>query len=230
MSEAKDLRVVHKPMRRLVEERLREAIETGRFAPGQHLPDRFLCETFGASRTIVREAVRLVEAEGLIVTIPNRGPFVAYLSSIEAEQIYEVRSVLEALAGEGFAIRATDEERAELRKAYETLAELPEDADRETLLAIKRYFYAVLMRGCRNPHVARMFEAIISRNTQLRATSLSVPGRLPHTIEEIRRVVEAVEARDAEGAWLACRAHVRSAAAVALRILREREEVAAADR
>lgn len=186
---------------------------------------------FGASRSVVREAVRLLEAEGLITTIPNRGPFVSFLSPTEAEHIYEVRGVLEALAGEGFAQRASAEERAELRRVYEALAALPpQGTDQATLLGLKRDFYEVLMRGCRNPLVARMFETIINRNTQLRATSLSDPGRLPNTVAEIRRMVEAVEARDAAGAWEACRAHVRIAAEVALRILREHEQAARAAR
>ncbi|PWC28676.1 GntR family transcriptional regulator [Teichococcus aestuarii] len=229
MTEDMALRVVPRPMRKQVEEGLRNAIMNGRFAPGQHLPDRMLCELFGASRSVVREAVRLLEAEGLVTTIPNRGPFVSFLSPAEAEQVYEVRGVLEALAGEGFALRASAAERAELRRIYEALAALPpRGADQAVLLGLKRDFYEVLMRGSRNPLVGRMFETIINRNTQLRATSLSDPGRLPDTVAEIRRVVEAIEARDAAGAWEACRAHVRSAAAVALRILREREQEARA--
>ncbi|PHK95428.1 GntR family transcriptional regulator [Pseudoroseomonas rhizosphaerae] len=223
------LRVVPRPMRKQVEEGLRDAIMTGRFAPGQHLPDRLLCELFGASRSVVREAVRLLEAEGLVTTYPNRGPFVSFLSPAEAEQVYEVRGVLEALAGEGFAQRASAGERAELRRVLEALAALPpRGADQAALLALKREFYEVLMRGCRNPLVARMFETIINRNAQLRATSLSDPGRLSGTVAELRRVVEAIEARDAAGAWQACRDHVRSAAEVALRILREHERAARA--
>jgi DNA-binding GntR family transcriptional regulator len=212
------------PMRRQVEEGLRDAIIAGRFAPGQHLPDRLLCELFGASRSVVREAVRLLEAEALVVVLPNRGPFVAWLSSAEAAQIYEVRGVLEALAGEGFAIRATEAERAELRAVYERLAAAGEAAERADLLAIKRDFYAVLLRGCRNPMVARMLDQMLNRNSQLRATSLSEPGRLPHTVAELRRVVQAIEHRDPDGAWEACRHHVKRAGAVAIRILREREE------
>ncbi|MFH5923117.1 GntR family transcriptional regulator [Roseomonas xinghualingensis] len=218
------LRAAPQPMRRQVEEGLRNAIASGRFAPGQHLTDRMLCEVFGASRSVVREAVRLLEAEGLIVLVPNRGQFVAYLSSAEAAHIYEVRGVLEALAAEGFAIRATDAERAELRQIYEHLADVGPETDRMALLAIKRDFYAVLLRGCRNPLVARMLDQMLNRNSQLRATSLSDPARLPHTIRELRWVVEAIEHRDPEGAWEASRLHVRRAAAVALRILRGREE------
>lgn len=224
------LRVVPTPMRRQVEEGLRSAIVNGRFLPGEHLSDRVLCELTGASRSVVREAVRLLEAEGLVTVQPNRGPFVAHLSVDEASQIYELRSVLEALAGEGFALRATDEERRALREVFEELARCGPDTERETLLAIKQRFYGGLLKGARNAYVARMLEQLMNRNMQLRAMSLSDPGRLPWTIKEIRRVVEAIERRDPDEAFIACREHVQRAADVALRILRVQQDVPTSDR
>lgn len=218
------LRVTPQPVRRQVEERLREAIIDGRFLPGDHLPDRKLCELFGVSRSVIREAVRLLEAEGLIELVPNRGPFVAYLSPADAAQVYEVRATLEALAGRGFAERASAEEIAELRAVFEELAAVRPGADRSAVLGIKRRFYDVLLRGCRNAYVARMLDQLLNRNTQLRATTLSDPERLPHTIAELRRIVEAMERRDGEGAWEACRDHVTEAARVALRILNRHAE------
>ena len=217
------LRVQPQPVRQQVEDQLRGAIISGAFAPGSHLSDRALCEQFGVSRSIIREAVRLMEAEGLVTVVPYRGPFVAFLSAAEAAQVYEVRGALEALAGEGFAVRASDEERAELRAVYEELAAAGPAAGRAALLDLKRRFYDVLLRGSRNAYVGRMLGQLLNRNAQLRATSLSDPDRLPNTVREIRRIVEAVERRDPEGAWTACREHVAAAAAVALRILRQRE-------
>jgi DNA-binding GntR family transcriptional regulator len=220
------LRVVPYPVRQQVEDRLRRAVMDGTFPPGTHLADRLLCEQFDVSRSIIREAVRLLEAEGLVTVVPHRGPFVTSLSAAEATQVYEVRAALEALAGENFAERASDEERAELRRAYEVLAAMGPDSGRQALLDIKRAFYDVLLRGCRNAYAARMLGQLLNHNTQLRATSLSDPNRLPHTVREMRRIVAAIEQRDRVGAAEACRDHVRAAAAVALRVLRERERQA----
>lgn len=217
------IRISPSPVRRQVEEHLRRAITDGVYAPGEHLPDRVLCEQLGVSRSIVREAVRLLEAEGLVTVVPYRGPFVALLSAEDAAQVYEVRAALEGLAGAGFAERASDDERAELRRVYEALEASDPANGRRALLEIKRRFYDVLLRGCRNAYAARMLQQLLNRNTQLRAMSLSAPDRLPSTIREIGRIVEAVERRDAEGARQACLDHVRAAAAVALRILRERD-------
>jgi DNA-binding GntR family transcriptional regulator len=222
MTDDDRLRVVPQPIRRQVENGLREAIARGRFAPGEPLPDRMLCELFGASRPVVREAIRLLEAEGLVTVQPNRSPFVAFLSSGEAAQLYELRGALEALAGEGFALRASDEERSELRQVYEALAACKSAAQGD-LVAIKRRFYDVLLRGCRNDYIRRTLEPLLARISQLRATSLSAPGRLQNTISEIGRVLEAVEQRDAKGAAEACRVHIAKAAETALEVLRNHE-------
>ena len=221
------MRATSQLMRRQVEERLRAAIIGGQYAPGEHLSDRVLCEQLGASRSIMREAVRLLEAEGLLTVIPHRGPFVAFLSAAEAAQIYEVRATLESLAAEGFAERASDEERLELRRVYEQLAACKPDFGQHALLQLKQRFYAVLLRGCRNAYVGRMLEQLFNRITQLRATSLSAPDRLHASIAEIGRIVESIEQRDSEGAAKACHDHVRAAAAAALPLLRERERQAA---
>lgn len=211
-------------LRSAVEDRLRLEIVTGELPPGAHLPDRSLCERFGVSRTVVREAIRLLEAEGLVAVLPHRGPFVAVLTAAEAVQIYEVREALEALAGRGFAERASDEERAALRAVVRGI-EISGPADtRAMLLERKREFYAILLAGSRNEYAARMLGLLLNRNSQLRATSLSSPNRLPDTIRELRRIVDAIDRRDGEGAAAACREHVRAAAAVALRVLRERED------
>jgi DNA-binding GntR family transcriptional regulator len=217
------MKIVPRPVRQQVEDGLRDAIVSGRFLPGDHLPDRALCEIFGTSRSVVREAVRLLEAEGLIVVHPNRGPFVASMSVAEATEIYEVRAALEALAGEGFAMRASDAERAALRAVYEELCQADAAGPRQALLDIKQRFYEILTRGSRNSYAARMLDRLLSRNAQLRAMSMSRADRLPQTILEIGEIMEAIERRDAVAAGVACRAHVHQAAQVALRILGEQE-------
>ncbi len=213
------LKIVPQPVRRQVEDALREAIVTGRFLPGDHLPDRVLCEAFGTSRSVVREAVRLLEAEGLIVVYPNRGPFVAPLTGEEAREIYEVRAALEALAGEGFARHASPAQRAALRTVYEELRDSGAAASRQNLLEMKRRFYELLSQGCGNAYAARMLDRLLCRNAQLRATSLSSPDRLPRTIEELGAIIEAIESNDPAAAAAACRRHVEQAAAVALALL-----------
>src|SRR5690606_21170839 len=109
------------PVRKVVEKGLREAIIRGDLAPGAHLVDRELCDMFDVSRTVVREAQRSLEAEGLVEIIPHRGVFVRRISYDEAQQIYDVRKVLEALAGQKCAMNATETDIAELEAVCEQL-------------------------------------------------------------------------------------------------------------
>lgn len=118
MSEAR-VRRVAAPLRQQVVGELRESILAARFEPGTRLVEKVLCERYEVSRTVVREALRQLEAEGLVRIVANRGPVVATLSPQEAASLYEVRGALEALAGSLFAQRATDEQCAALQQALQ---------------------------------------------------------------------------------------------------------------
>jgi DNA-binding transcriptional MocR family regulator len=88
-----DLRIEHAPatLRALAVDRLRQAIITGRFAGGDRLVERTLCDQLGVSRSVVREAIRYLEAEGLVETLSRSGPVVATLDWDQARQIYDIR-------------------------------------------------------------------------------------------------------------------------------------------
>src|SRR3954447_14533312 len=94
------LRIADVPtVRSRVGQKLREAIMAGVFKPGQRLVERELCEMTGVSRPSIREALRLLEAEGLVSIVAHRGPVVSTISVEEAEQLYAARALLEGFAG-----------------------------------------------------------------------------------------------------------------------------------
>ena len=86
-------------LRQQVTDRLRDAVLSGMFEPGMKLVERDLCEMLGISRTVLREALQHLGAEGLITNVPHKGPMVATITAQEARDIYAVRGALEALAG-----------------------------------------------------------------------------------------------------------------------------------
>ena len=96
------------PLRHSVTESIRNAIAAGVFKAGARLPERDLCAMTGVSRTLVREALRQLESEGLINVIAHRGPVVSRVTPEQAEGIYQVRIELEGLASQLFAERASD--------------------------------------------------------------------------------------------------------------------------
>ncbi|MBI3145489.1 MAG: GntR family transcriptional regulator, partial [Pseudogulbenkiania sp.] len=87
-----------KTLRELTLEKMRDAILSAYFKPGERLVERALCEELGVSRSIVREVLRHLETEGLVESIPHQGPVVATLDADKAAQIYEIRALLEGHA------------------------------------------------------------------------------------------------------------------------------------
>jgi DNA-binding GntR family transcriptional regulator len=220
VTEPLSLRVgrVAAPLREQVLDVLRRAIVDQRLPPGHRLIERELIEQTGVSRTTVREVLRELAAEGLVRTIPQKGAIVAVPSAEEAADLYEVRAVLEALAARRFVERASGQDVEELRAA---LAELERvtvgGAETRAMLNAKDRFYDVLLRGSGNRAVHEILSGLKARVGLLRTSSLSQPGRAERSLEELRAIVEAVEARDAEASARACAHHVEQAAKAGLR-------------
>src|ERR1700734_3640856 len=98
------------PLRQQVVRLIREDILNGGLVPGQRLVESGLCEAYGVSRTVIREALRQLESERLITVMPNLGPIVTILTESEIRALYVVRGTLEGLAGELFALNASPQE------------------------------------------------------------------------------------------------------------------------
>lgn len=209
------------PVRSQVVETLRTAITSGRFAPGQRLVEKDLCDLLGVSRPSVREALRELESEGLINTIPNRGPLVSLLSARDAASIYEVRGVLEGLAAKLFAEKATPEQVQELSDSVEQLDTAYATLDVEQILVAKRAFYKVLLEGSQNVVIPSLLRTMNARITQLRRVSLSSPKRLPGSLKEIRAVLKAIKNRDPEAAFQASLRHIEQASKAAIAKLKD---------
>lgn len=208
------------PVRQKVVEVLRRAITEGRFAPGERLTERALCELTGVSRVSVREALRQLESEGLIEIQPNRGPLVSRLSKQDAVSLYQMRGALEALAARLFASLATDEKIEELSAAVSLLQQAYKRRDIEAIVVGKRKFYEVLIEGSGNSMIGATLNTMYARINQLRRISLSSPRRGPQSMREIRAVLAAIKRRDPEAAYAASLHHVEQAAKAALANLR----------
>jgi DNA-binding GntR family transcriptional regulator len=208
------------PLRRKAEDALREKIIAGYFSPGERLKERELIELLGVSRTSLREALRQIEAEGLITLAPNKGPVVAKLSYEQAEEIYEVRNTLEAQACLGFAERASSKQINQLRACFELLRKQALSGDVEGTVSLSSDFYEIILEGCGNSLLRSMVTQIHNRIVLLRRTSLSEADRLPETLAELTQIYEALIARDGHAAGVASQHHVRQASRVALRVMR----------
>ena len=223
MTQTNALRVERNPalIRSQVLDNLRQAILDRRLAPGQRLIERELVELTGVSRTSVREALRELAAEGLVTAIPNKGTVVTSVSAEEARQLYQVRSALEGLAGRLFVANATAAQRKALARAMERIER--QAAKGIPILAAKDAFYDVLFEGGGNEALRSVVGGLHARVSVLRSLSLSVPGRLEHSLAELRAIVAAVQAGDADAAAAACSRHVEEAGRVGLVALAQQD-------
>jgi GntR family transcriptional regulator, trigonelline degradation regulator len=189
---------------------LRDAITAFRLRPGTTLVEREICEATGTSRATVREALRQLESEGLVVADGGRGMAVASLTRAETRQIYEVRGVLEGLATRLFTATADDEHITALRGVVDEMSGMTDDP--AAMLVKKSEFYEVLFAGAGNDELYRLWSSTRRRATLVRATSLSIPGRARTSLTEIQAIVDAIEAREPDRAAQLCVAHIEAAA------------------
>ena len=207
------------PIREQVEQRLRQAITGGHFRPGERLIERELCALLGVSRTSLREALRQLEGEGLVVNIPHKGMVVVTMTREEAKEIYQVRAVVEGLAGRLCADQMTEALEAALRGAMKQVEATYKSGSLPALVAAKDQFYQVLLDGCGNRTAGIVLQSLHDRIACLRTLTLAQPGRAAQSVVEMRRILEAILAQDPQAACCACIDHVEQAAAIAAQVL-----------
>jgi DNA-binding GntR family transcriptional regulator len=218
------------PLREQVVRVLRQAILDFELKPGQRLVERELIEQLQVSRTTVREVLRQLVAEGLVTVVPQKGAVVTAPSAEEAADIYDMRGIIEALVARRFVMRATPEQVIGLRKAFTAMEHaLDNSFSIQQQLAAKDGFYAALTAGAHSTAIAQILSSLQARVRVLRATSLSLPGRPRQAITEIRQVVEAIEAGDADSAARYSELHVQNAARAATQVLNTRDGAGIAD-
>jgi GntR family transcriptional regulator, trigonelline degradation regulator len=211
------------PLRRQVLEELRQSIIAGRLAPGSRLIERELIAMMGVSRTVIREALRQLEAEGLVAIIPNKGPVVRELTLAEAKDLYSIRAVLEGLAARLFTANASPAQKKLLEQALSATAQSYVDGDPTRILEAKNCFYDVLFQGAGSETLSSMISTLHVRIWRWRALGLGHPQRSEkrwkESIRGLRAMLASIAKRDAGLAERLLREEVTKAAEEVMRLL-----------
>jgi DNA-binding GntR family transcriptional regulator len=211
------------PLRRNVVDALRTAIIEGRLAPGARLIERELIQMTGVSRTVIREALRQLESEGVVATIPNKGPVVRQLTLDEAKDLYTIRGVLEGLAAKMFVANASAGDIAELKRALDDTFAAYREGEPDLVLNAKNRFYEILTQGAGSEILSQMLATLHARIRRWRALGLGHPKRSTtrsrESVKGLRDLLEAIRRRDADGAEEIARREVTNAGAEIMRIL-----------
>jgi len=215
------------PLRRQVLDELRQSIILGRLNPGKRLVERELIAMMGVSRTVIREALRQLESEGLVAIIPNKGPVVRTLTLEEARELYAIRAVLEGLAARLFVEQAGDAQISRLENALSVLERAYDSRDAEKMLSTKNSFYEALFDGAKSSTLSTMLGMLHGRIRRWRALGLTHPRRSPdrerESLRNLRSLLDAIHARDAALAEKILREEVNKAAAEVHRLLSDGE-------
>jgi DNA-binding GntR family transcriptional regulator len=211
------------PLRQQVTRLMREDILDGHFEPGVALREGALCEAYGVSRTVVREALRQLESERLVTVVANRGPMVTVLTPPDIDALYEVRRALEGLAGELFARHASAETAqalVDLRREMETTYLRGTVKTRE---ASNDSFYRLLLEGAGNPILAEEVTRLHARIQVLRRYAFVDDQRARISFAAFGAIIDAAAiSRDAAVARAACESHITEAARLAVEEYRRR--------
>ncbi|EPM0501503.1 GntR family transcriptional regulator [Klebsiella aerogenes] len=210
-------------LRELALTKVRQAIIAGYFKAGDRLVERQLTEQLGVSRSVVREVIRYLEAEGLIETLPKKGPIVAVLNWESAEQIYKIRMLLEQEAASDCARLANDDDKHQLYQQLQLIAQASREQDDIKRVEASQAFYETLFRVAKHTIAWEIVQRLNSRISRLRALTLASPERQVAGFERMSRIYDAIENNDPQQARQAVLEHLTEAALLAKQILSSQE-------
>jgi DNA-binding GntR family transcriptional regulator len=219
----------HKQLRSSVAERLRSDILDGRLKPGEWLRQERLAQVYGVSQMPVREALKSLEAEGLVEHVPYRGVRVVAFSADDVEDLYATRSFLEGRAAFEAASRINNDQIKDLHDLHSKMilcSTTPEDNAHYRLL--NKQFHLLIVSASQRPYLQRMldqmwdaFPTMLWSNFALTADS-SIPSRVDSDNEEHELMIKALSAHDPQEAKRVARLHIESSGELLASTLRKK--------
>jgi len=193
-----------------VYEELKGAIVDLRLAPGKPLREATLAEQLGVSKTPIRQALTMLEQEGLVETTSFKGAVVGGYSREDLLEIYELRELLENLAARAAAESMSAEDRSRLDRISRESRKLKSGSDPARLAALVSDFDDVLFDQVHNRRIRALIENLRAHLTRIGHLTEGIPGRIEASVDEHEKIVQAISARDPDLAEQHMREHIRS--------------------
>ncbi len=203
--------------------RLRTMLIEGVIAPGAKLNERELCERLHVSRTPLREAIKLLAAEGLVDLLPHRGAVGVRLGEDDVVHTFELLATLEGLSGELAAARITDAERAELRALHYEMLACHARRDLSAYYRINARIHRGINDAAKNPALSSTYASVNARVQALRFRTNQDETKWAQAVREHGAMIEALDARDAGGLRSILIEHLQHKRDSVLRLLRAGE-------
>ena len=211
------------PLRDVVFNTLREAILKGELKPGERLMELQLAAKLGVSRTPIREAIRMLEQEGLAVTIPRKGAEVAKMTEKDMEDVLQVREALDMLAASIACELITEEALSELVQAMEDFEKSIETKEVKKIAEMDERFHDIIYQATGNPKLVNILNNLREQMYRYRVEYLKDESHYPLLLEEHREIVDAFGKKDKEKVSACMSKHVENQAVAVKAIIQKQE-------
>ena len=212
------------PLRDVVFNTLRQAILKGELAPGERLMEIQLAEKLGVSRTPIREAIRKLELEGLVLMIPRKGAEVAKISEKSLRDVLEVRRSLEELATELACQRMSDEEIGELEKAQEDFKAAVAKGEAMDIAETDEHYHDIIYHGTGNDKLVQMLNNLREQMYRYRLEYIKDEDKRQILLVEHEHILEALRSRNINEAKAFMREHIDNQEITVSRNIKEKEQ------
>jgi DNA-binding GntR family transcriptional regulator len=175
---------------------LRDMILAGELRPGEKISEAELCDRFGVSRTPLREALKVLEAEGLVVLPPNRGPSVASITPAEIEELFPIMGGLEAVAGELACARIREHDILKIRGLHSSMVYHYRHDDPVAASKLGRSIHEAIFEIAANGELTRLYNALMTRIHAVRFATQNHREYWKESVHDHEQILEALEARD----------------------------------
>jgi len=196
------------PLRDVVFQTLRRAILTGTLKPGERLMEIHLANQLGVSRTPVREAIRKLELEGLVIMIPRRGAEVANITTESMKDVLEVRRALDVLCTELSCERISEDDLKRLKAAADEFKQASQDEDITKIAACDVEFHDIILKATGNVRLINLVNNLSEQMYRYRFECIKDAGDCSELIKEHEMIYNAIEKHDKDTAAAAARLHI----------------------
>ena len=196
------------PLRDVVFNTLREAILKGELKPGERLMELQLAATLGVSRTPIREAIRMLEQEGLAVTIPRKGAEVAKMTEKDMEDVLQIRDALDELAASIACEQMTKEQLDTLTETMHEFEESTKSKDLKKIAAADVQFHDIIYQATGNPKLVNMLNNLREQMYRYRLEYIKDRQTRNTLIQEHQEIIDSIEKKDIERAKKAILVHI----------------------
>ena len=196
------------PLREVVFRTLRKEILEGELHPGERLMELHLADRLDVSRTPIREAIRMLELEGLVTMVPRRGAFVSDISAKSLIDVLEVRRALEELAAELAAKRISKEQLRKLEEAVAMFEKRIREGDINEMARADEEFHYVILEATGNAKLMQLLAGFREQMYRYRAAYLRHESVHEELTEEHRSILAALSSHDEKAAVKAMREHI----------------------